>query len=92
MEAQLKLERRGTRMAWRGVFTRDPLRRRQAAKSVLYAMPGRPLIVFLGLYLIRGGFLEGRAGLTYCALRAWYEMMIDLKYRELVRREQGLPV
>lgn len=92
MEARLKVERRGSRVSWRGVLARDPLRRRQSAKAVLYALPGRPLIVFFGLYLLRGGILEGRAGLTYCLLRAWYEFMIDVKYRELVRRERGLPV
>ena len=92
MEARLMLERRGAGTAWRGLFARDPVRRRQAAKSVLYALPGRPLIVFLGLYLLRGGILEGRAGWTFCRLRAWYEFMIDVKYRELLRREKGLPV
>lgn len=92
MEAQLKFERRGSRLSWRGVFANDPLRRRQATKAVLYTLPGRPLIVFFALYLLRGGILEGRAGLTYCLLRAWYEFMIDVKYRELLRRERGLPV
>ncbi len=92
MEARLRLERRGTKAAWQGLLARDPVRRRQALKSVLYALPGRPLIVFLGLYLLRGGVLEGRAGWTFCRLRAWYEFMIDVKYRELLRREKGLPV
>jgi glycosyltransferase involved in cell wall biosynthesis len=92
MEARLMLERRRAGTAWRGVFARDTMRRRQAQKSVLYALPGRPLIVFLGLYLVRGGILEGRAGLTFCLLRAWYEFMIDLKYRELRRRERGLSI
>ena len=36
--------------------------------------------------------LEGRAGLTFSLLRAWYEYMIDCKYCELQRRARGLPV
>jgi len=38
------------------------------------------------------GFLDGRAGLIYCILRSIYEYMIDIKVRELRRRENGLPV
>jgi hypothetical protein len=48
--------------------------------------------MFLALYLVRGGVLEGRAGLTFCLLRAWYEFMIDVKRRELQRRQSNLPV
>jgi hypothetical protein len=44
------------------------------------------------MYLLRGGFLDGRAGLTYCRLLAMYEYMIVLKLREFRRREKGLPV
>ena len=32
---------------------------------------------------MRGGFLDGWAGLQYCRLRALYEFMIYLKMREL---------
>jgi glycosyltransferase involved in cell wall biosynthesis len=92
MEAELLLRQRGQRVPLRALFSADPLRRRKAMKSLAYAMPGRPLLMFLGLYLVRGGILEGRAGLTFCLLRAWYEFMIDVKHREFLRREKGLPV
>jgi len=92
MEAEVKLRQRGQREPFRGLFSADPLRRRKALKSLAHTMPGRPVLMFLGLYVVRGGFLEGRAGLTFCLLRAWYEFMIDVKYRELLRREKGLPV
>ncbi len=48
--------------------------------------------MYLYLLLVRRGFLDGVPGLTYCRLRAMYEYMIDLKVRELRRREKGLPV
>ncbi len=92
MEAQLRLQQRGERVPLAALLSTDPLRRRQAQKALAYALPGRPLLMFLALYLLRGGILEGRAGYTFCRLRAWYEFMIDLKYRELQRRERGLPV
>ena len=92
MEAELRLQQRGQRVPIRGLFSADPLRRRKTLKSLAHTMPGRPVLMFLGLYVVRGGFLEGRAGYTFCKLRAWYEFMIDVKYRELLRREKGLPV
>lgn len=92
MEAQLRLQQCGDRVPFAALASTDPLRRRKTQKALAYALPGRPLLMFLALYLLRGGFLEGRAGYTFCRLRAWYEFMIDLKYRELLRRQRGLPV
>jgi glycosyltransferase involved in cell wall biosynthesis len=91
MEAELRLT--GAPAAASGkLFSGDPTQRRRALKSALYRIPGRPLIVFIGLYIFRGGIIEGRAGLTFSLLRAWYEYMIDCKTLELRRRERGLPV
>lgn len=73
----------------RDLVAGDPSIRRRAVKSLVYRIPGRPLIVFLALYVFRGGFLEGRAGFTVCALRAFYEYMINCKVREITMREQG---
>jgi glycosyltransferase involved in cell wall biosynthesis len=52
-------------------------------------MPCRPLAVWLYLYVLKRGFLDGRAGFTYCALRAIYEYMIDLKAAEIRFRRAG---
>jgi len=92
MEAELRMQQRGRGEPASALFSADPLRRRKALKALVYALPGRPALIFLGLYLARGGILEGRAGLSFCLLRAWYEFTIDLKYRELQRHAQGLPV
>ena len=92
LEAELRLD--STLAGWRmrDLAADDATVRRRALKALLYRLPGRPLVVFMALYLLRGGMLEGRAGLTFSLLRAWYEYMIDCKCIELKRRRQGLPV
>jgi glycosyltransferase involved in cell wall biosynthesis len=63
-------------------FERDFTRRRFHQKELFHRLPARPLAKFALLYLLKGGFLDGRAGLTYAALQAIYEYMIVLKTRE----------
>ena len=41
------------------------------------------LVMFMGLYVGKRGFLDGKAGLVYALLRAIYEYMIVLKVSEL---------
>ena len=48
-------------------------------------MPGRPLVKFFYMILLRGAFLDGRAGITYAKLQSVYEYFIVLKQRELER-------
>jgi glycosyltransferase involved in cell wall biosynthesis len=91
MEAELLVRERAAPLLLKDIVDRDPRVRRRAVKSLLYRLPGRPLIVFMSLYFFRGGFLEGRAGLTYVCLRVMYEFMIDCKCVELRRRGRGLP-
>ena len=93
MEAELRaahVNASGGRL--REVFASDAIVRRRGLKRLAYRLPARPLLMFGALYLLKGGFLEGRAGLTFSLLRAWYEYMIDCKYVEITRRRQGLPV
>jgi glycosyltransferase involved in cell wall biosynthesis len=63
-------------------------RRRRAAKKIFRRLPCKATIRFLYMYLFRGGFLDGKAGLTYCRLLAWYEWLIVQKERE-IRRHPG---
>jgi len=79
---------------WRAFFEGDRNERRFHQKELFYRLPCRPLVMFLLLYVLRGGFLGGRAGFTYSMLRAFYEYMIVLKVRELERpavRETDAP-
>ena len=74
------------------LFSKDPALKRVALKNLALRLPGRPFIKFLYLYVLRMGFLDGRAGFTYCILQSIYEYLIDLKMWELKRSEQGLPI
>jgi hypothetical protein len=80
------------KIRWRDLYARTPTIRRKALKQLLYRLPCRPFIVFLYLYVIRMGFMDGFPGYTYARMRQMYEKMIDLKVKELRRREKGLPV
>jgi hypothetical protein len=71
---------------WRKLFARDPAHRRKVLKAIVYRLPLRPVLVFIYLYIFRGGFLDGAPGYRFCMLRAGYEFLIDLKALEL-RRE-----
>jgi glycosyltransferase involved in cell wall biosynthesis len=92
MEAVLLAKERSLALDWVGCVSRDPLRRRRSLKQIAYRVPGRPLLMFLYLYFVRLGLLDGRAGLNYCLMRVCYEFMIDLKRREIATRTPGLPV
>ena len=92
MEAQALAQELQGALRPRELFSREPPRRRRALKRLAYRLPCRPLLVFGYLYFLRLGFLDGMAGLAYCRLRMIYEYMIDLKLRELRRRNRGLPV
>ena len=74
------------------LFSRDRFERRRALKELSFRMPLRPLVKFLWMYVLKRGFLDGRAGYTYCKLQSMYEYMIVVKMRELARKERGLPV
>ncbi len=65
------------------LLARDPVRRRRALRRVWVRLPCRPALRFLVWYLLRRGVLDGRAGLIYCLLLAWYELIIGLRLREL---------
>ncbi len=51
-------------------------------------MPCRSLLRFLYQYVMKGGFLDGRAGLTFSWLMAVYEGLIVLQRREMELRQQ----
>ncbi len=92
MESLEKLALAGRPVGWPALLGRDPVDRRRALKRLLYRTPGRPWLMFIALYVLRGGFLDGYAGFTYCRLRALYEYLIDLKALEQQRRRSGKPL
>lgn len=65
------------------LFNDDPAIRRKTVKALFYRLPGRSIIMFLALYIFRGGLLDGKAGLRFCMLRAFYELLITCKIEDL---------
>lgn len=61
--------------------------RRAAQKALFYRMPGRPLVKWLYLMLVRRAILDGKAGIQYVNLQTIYEYMIVLKTREMLREK-----
>ena len=68
-------------------FNRDFNERRFHQKALFYRLPARPLLKFLLIYILRRGFLDGRAGFTYAMLHSVYEYMIVVKTWELRRQK-----
>jgi hypothetical protein len=64
------------------LFAKDANERRMHQKGIYYRMPLRPMVMFVGLYVGKRGFMDGHAGFVYAMLRAIYEYMIVLKVEE----------
>jgi glycosyltransferase involved in cell wall biosynthesis len=92
MEAFAKVQSRGTRLSIKSLLSADPFERRRAIKQLAHRLPMRPTVTFLYLYVVRLGFLDGRAGLAFSRMRAVYELLIDIKVVELERRAKGARV
>lgn len=65
-----------------GVLTPWTSRRRFVKERIWQRLPARGLLRFLWLYFIRRGFLDGRPGLVFCCLIAFYEAEIAFKVFE----------
>ena len=65
--------------------------RRRFLKNLAYRyLPARALFKFLWMYVIKGGFLDGRLGFRYCLLHTFYEYQVSLKLEEL--QDPGSPI
>ncbi|MBB2969604.1 glycosyltransferase family 2 protein [Mesorhizobium sp. RMAD-H1] len=90
VEADLSSSRRlEQKVDWPGLFSTSSDRRRRSLKVLSYRLPFRPTLRFLYMYLLRGGFLDGRPGYLYCRLLAAYEFMIVVKTEEQRQRLRG---
>ncbi len=60
-------------------------------KKIYLRLPMRPLIRFVYAYLFRLGFLDGRRGLVFCGLLAWYDFLCWAKVveRRLTRESES---
>jgi len=60
-------------------------RKRFLRERVWPGLPAKPVVLFLYMYVLRRGFLDGRAGLALCVFHAFQEFMVGLKLAELRR-------
>lgn len=69
---------------WKDLFFgKSEVEKRRALKDLSLRVPFRPLVRFFYMYFLLGGILDGRAGLTWCLLQAFYEYLILIKVWEM---------
>jgi len=78
------------------LFMGSRTRRWRAWKELVYRLPFRAELRWLGIILINRGLFEGKAGMTYAKLIYIYENMISIKLKvlrnpELSKLENNLP-
>jgi glycosyltransferase involved in cell wall biosynthesis len=71
---------------WQALTASTQEGKQQARKRLADAIPCRPLVRFVYLYLVRLGFLDGAPGFRYCILMSFYDYLVRLKVRELNER------
>lgn len=76
----------------KAMFAHNFHERRVAQKAIFYELPARPLIKWFYMMFVRGAILDGQAGVMYATLQSLYEYLIEVKYREILRRKQGKPI
>ncbi len=81
----------GGRINWHHLFFgKTEVERRHALKDLSLRLPLRPLVRWLYMYFILGGWRDGEAGFAWCTLQAFYEYLIVLKVKELKRERQAI--
>jgi len=88
IEQSRAMKERG--VTWTNLISSDANTRRLELKNLSFRLPFRPTLKFIMLYVFKLGFLDGRAGYTYCRLQSMYEQQICLKMKEMARAERGL--
>jgi len=67
-------------------FLASPVQRKRFLRERVWPrMPAKPLALFVYMYVLRAGFLDGGAGLALCVFHAFQEFMVGLKLAELRR-------
>jgi glycosyltransferase involved in cell wall biosynthesis len=82
-ELYLRLRTEPVGVGVAGFLRLDPFQRKRVLRRVWVRLPFRPAVRFFVWYVLRRGFLDGRAGLVFCRLMSYYEFIIGLKLREL---------
>jgi glycosyltransferase involved in cell wall biosynthesis len=62
----------------------SPVQRKRFLRERIWPhLPAKPVALFVYMYVLRRGFLDGRAGLALCVFHAFQEFMVGLKLAEL---------
>ncbi|MFB9110936.1 glycosyltransferase family 2 protein [Flavobacterium gyeonganense] len=72
----------------KALFGKDFTEKRYHQKGLFYKLPGRPIIKWFYMVLVRRAFLDGSGGLTYATLQSIYEYFIVLKSNELISQKR----
>ena len=81
LEAQRRSRQTPLRHRIRALRYRDPSDTRPLGRAVLKdvifpSIPARPVALFLYMYVLRLGVLDGMAGLRFCFFHAWFEASV----------------
>jgi len=70
----------------------DAVQRKRYLKKIWIRLPFKPLLRFILFYIIRLGFLDGKAGYIYGRLLSQYEYQIGVKLYELMQFKGSLNI
>ncbi|MEO8238593.1 MAG: glycosyltransferase family 2 protein [Flavobacterium sp.] len=73
----------------KALFGKDFTEKRYHQKGLFYKLPGRPLIKWCYMIIVRRAFLDGSAGFTYATLQSIYEYFIVLKSKEFLNQRRN---
>ena len=68
----------------------SPVERRRFFKRWFLSVPGKSWLYFFYSYVLRGGFLDGRPGFIYNALKSMYWYQVSAKEYELRLAERDM--
>lgn len=88
-EADLIIANEGERVGLGGLMSGDGIVRRRTLKAIASRVPMRAQLRWLHTVLVKGAWLDGRAGMRYATLLSVYERMIALKVAEKRSRAES---
>ena len=71
-------------------YTENELSKRKNWRYPFYSLIGETLFRFFKLYILKGGFRDGKAGLVYCGLNAFYKYATIAKIWESRVKEENI--
>ncbi len=89
LEARDRLAARQGKIGFWQIIRDRSIPRSSKGAYLKHFVPCQPLLRFLWMYVVKLGFLDGRAGFQLCVLSAFYEVVTNAKLRLLMEYEEG---